>query len=270
MQLVVFLLTLVFRDTFYEPDTAVVGTSAFAVTIAPVCSGYEGMGLIGTLLAIYLWAFRADLRFPRALVLLPLGIALIWLANAFRIATLVAIGTLGYPGIAEGGFHSLAGWVFFLSIGLGLIAVSRYSPFFSSLRPDETDTPVNATRLDGAYLVPAMAIIATAMVTTSFWPGFDRYYPARVIAATAAMFFYRKSYSELRIRWSWNAFGIGCGVFVFWMRWNRKKRARTLFCPCVPAWYRWALSGRSSGWYFASLVRWSRFQSPRSWRFEGT
>lgn len=217
LRLVVFLLTRLFPDAFFEPDKFLVGTPAFSVKVAPVCSGYEGMGLIGALLAVYLWAFRSDLRFPRALVLLPLGMGLIWLANAFRIAILVAIGTLGYPEIALGGFHSLAGWVFFLLIGLGLVALSRRSSFFSSIQSSEADSAVDTPGLDGAYLVPAMAIIATAMVTTSFWPGFDRYYPVRVIAATLALLFYRKSYAELRLRWSWEAFAIGIAVYIFWM-----------------------------------------------------
>ena len=64
---------------------------------------------------------------------------------------------------------------------------------------------------DGAYLIPAMAIIATAMVTATLSPGFDRYYPARVVTATVALLFYRRSYSEMRFTWSWDAFLIGCG-----------------------------------------------------------
>jgi exosortase E/protease (VPEID-CTERM system) len=217
LQFVVFLLSLVFRDTICDPARGIVGTPSFAVGIAPECSGYEGMGLIGAVLAIYLWLFRRDLRFPRALVLLPAGMALMWLANALRIAALISLGVLGYPALAQGGFHSLAGWAFFLMIGLGLISFTRKSPFFSTIRESRTDTHFDPATLDGAYLVPAMAIIAVSMVTTSFSPGFDLYYPVRVIAAVIALFLYRQSYSELRLRWSWEAFAIGCGVFAFWI-----------------------------------------------------
>ena len=62
-----------------------------------------------------------------------------------------------------------------------------------------------------------MAIIAIAMVTVSFSPGFDRYYPARVIVATSRARLLSKSYSELRLTWSWEAVAIGCGVFAFWI-----------------------------------------------------
>jgi exosortase/archaeosortase family protein len=117
----------VFRDTVCRPEIAVVGTASFTVQIAPQCSGYEGVGLIVALLTVALWLLRRDLRFPRALVFLPLGMILIWLANAFRIAALVILGTLGYPELAQGAFHSLAGWVLFLLVGMGLIAVARPS-----------------------------------------------------------------------------------------------------------------------------------------------
>ena len=214
LHLVRSLLSLVFSDTICQPDQSLVGTPSFQVAIAPECSGYEGMGLIAALLSIALWMFRRDFRFPRAFALLPMAMALMWLANAVRITSLVALGTWGYRELALGGFHSLAGWLLFLLIGLGLIACARRMPFFSTL---PIETRCRSAVLDGAYLIPAMAVIATAMVTGTLSPGFDRYYPARVIAATIALVFYRQSYSELRLKWSWEAFVLGCGVFVLWM-----------------------------------------------------
>ncbi len=210
------LLSLVFPDTICLPDQCTVGTPSYLAEISPQCSGYEGVGLIAVLVSIALWMFRRDFRFPRAFSLLPLAMALIWVANAFRIALLIAIGTCGYPELASGAFHSLAGWFFFLAIGLGLIAGARRLPFFAA-RQNEIETQSRTAALDGAYLMPAMAIIATAMITGTFSPGFDRYYAARVITASAAFFLYRKSYTELRLTWSWQAVAIGCGVFVLWI-----------------------------------------------------
>ena len=66
----------------------------------------------------------------------------------------------------------------------------RRSPFFSATEREESQPP--SQRLDGAYLLPAMAIVATAMVTTAFFPGFDRYYPVKVIAAVLVLAFYRR------------------------------------------------------------------------------
>ena len=208
------LLRLAFADTVFQPDQAIVGTRSFEVSIAPVCSGYEGVGVMAAFLAVSLWVFRHDLRFPRALALLPLGIALVWIANAVRILLLIVVGTIGYPNLALGGFHSIAGWAFFLIIGLGILFIARRMPYFSALEPQAQSPPQT---LDRAYLLPVMAIVATAMATTAFSPGFDRYYPAKVIAAGLVLFIYRKCYSELRLTWSWHAVAGGCAVFALWM-----------------------------------------------------
>jgi exosortase E/protease (VPEID-CTERM system) len=209
------LLTLTFTNTIYRADRFEVGTPSFNAEIAPACSGYEGVGLMAAFLAVALWVFRRELRFPRSYALLPLGIALIWLANSLRIFLLIVVGTMGFPELADGGFHSIAGWVFFLLIGLGMLVLVRRSPFFSATEREESQPP--SQRLDSAYLLPAMAIVATAMVTTAFFPGFDRYYPVKVIAAVLVLAFYRRSYSELRPAGSWLAVAIGFGVFALWM-----------------------------------------------------
>ena len=136
--------------------------------------------MVAAFLGVSLWLFRRDLRFPSAFALLPVGMSLIWLANALRIALLIVLGTWGYPELALSGFHSLAGWILFLSIGLGLVAWARQSRFFSTAQSDlDEGVQVRPVAVDGAYLIPAMAIIATAMVTVTLSPGFDRYYPAR-------------------------------------------------------------------------------------------
>ena len=79
----------------YRPDTFDFGTSSFHVWIGPQCSGYEGMGLVLLLAGSYLWVARGRLLFPRALILFPMGLGVIWLANAVRIAALVALGSWG-------------------------------------------------------------------------------------------------------------------------------------------------------------------------------
>ncbi len=208
------LLSLAYADAVIDPEHVMVGTPTFVVSIAPECSGYEGVGLMAVFLAVALWVFRRDLRFPRSFALLPLGTALVWLANSLRIVLLILLGTFGHRKLAIGGFHSIAGWVFFLMIGLGLVALARRTPFFSAIEPEAHDP---SQRLDRAYLLPAMALVATAMTTTALSPGFDRYYPAKVIAAALVLVFYRKSYSELRLTWSWHAAAGGCAVFALWM-----------------------------------------------------
>jgi exosortase/archaeosortase family protein len=139
LQVVHVLLDLVVSDAVCVPERLLVGTSTFRVAISPACSGYEGVGLVGVLIALALALFRRELKFPRALVLVPLSMAIIWLVNAARIAALVLLGAWGYPRLAVEGFHSMAGSVLFLLIGLGLIAVIRRLPFFSSRTPPQAE-----------------------------------------------------------------------------------------------------------------------------------
>ena len=88
--------------------------------ISRECSGYEGLGLILVFTTAWLWFHRADWRFPQALVLIPVGLATIWIFNCLRIAALLLIGTAGAPAIALGGFHSQAGWLGFNVVALGI------------------------------------------------------------------------------------------------------------------------------------------------------
>ncbi len=118
--------------------------------------------------------------------------------------------------------------------------------FFSTLQAETDSRPA---ALDGAYLMPAMAIIATAMVTGTFSPGFDRYYAARVIAATAAFFLYRGSYTELRLKWSWQAVAIGCGVFALWIAMEPYGSTASSGTPI-----RSGLESLSQGWATAWLI----------------
>jgi len=208
------MLSLFYSDTICRFDLGLVGTSAFSVEIAPQCSGYEGMGLMAVLVAVFLWVLRHELRFPRSLLFLPVGVMLMWLANSLRITALLILGTLGYTELALGGFHSLAGWVLFLAIGLALMVCIRGTAFFSKVAHREA---ASRSALDRAYLLPALSISATAMLTGPFAHGFDRYYPARIIVAVLVMVFYRRSYGELRWKWSWEAVAIGCGVFALWI-----------------------------------------------------
>ena len=136
------------------------------------------------------------------------------MANAVRITALVALGNWGYPELAVGGFHSLAGWMHFLVIGLGVIVCALRMPFFTKVSGEHTEL---SPAFDAAYLVPAMTLIATSMVTVALSPGFDRYYPVRVILVGIAFAGYRRYYAELHLTLSWEALGIGCGVFAFWM-----------------------------------------------------
>ncbi|MCR6643213.1 MAG: archaeosortase/exosortase family protein [Terricaulis sp.] len=96
-----------------EADRFLLGAGDFAVLVRAACSGYEGIALVLGMMGAYIYAFRAHLRFPHVLLLLPIGVAAIWIFNALRIALLVSIGARISPQLALDGFHAQAGWVLF-------------------------------------------------------------------------------------------------------------------------------------------------------------
>jgi len=202
-------------ETVSRPDVLSVGTPSFRINIDRDCSGYEGVGLIFIFLCVYLWWFRHTLRLPRALLLVPVGMAVSWLANTWRIAGLIAIGSLGARRLALGGFHSEAGWLAFNAVALGLVAVTQRARFFSRQPSSPAGTRLpNAT---AAYLGPLLAIVGTAMVTAALSSGFDWLYPLRVAAAGGTLWYFWRRYP----RWQWTgpspAVAVGAAVFVLWI-----------------------------------------------------
>ena len=202
------------------PADFIVGTPVFSVEINEQCAGYEGIGLIWGFLGSYFLLFRRELRFPHVLLLLPLGTMAILIANVLRITLLVLVGTWGWPDIALGGFHSQAGWLAFIVVGLGLILLSRRSGFFFRLQPvaESESEPVPRPNHTAAYLGPLVAGGLAVMITGALSSGrFDYWYPVRALAILAVLWRYRHAYQSLRWTWSWSALGIGLGVFVVWM-----------------------------------------------------
>jgi exosortase E/protease (VPEID-CTERM system) len=215
LQLVHSLLGWVYSDLVYQPERFLLGTADFQVEISYACSGIEGISLITVFLAIYLWLFRKELRFPQAFWLFPLGIITIWLANALRIAILVVIGASFSSEIAAWGFHRQAGWIAFTLIALGAIALSNRLQFFAATQPD---VPVRTAKpLAAALLVPFLVLMAVSMVSSAFSSGFDTLYPLRVVAIVIALYYFRKAYAGLGWRWTWHAPAIGAAVFIIWI-----------------------------------------------------
>ncbi len=115
-----------------DPTTMNLGTAKFSVEIASECSGFEGAGLILAFGVMWLCLFRRECRFPQALVLIPAGVATIFLLNAARITALILMGNAGAQQIALGGFHSQAGWIAFNAVALGLSFAARRIPWLTT------------------------------------------------------------------------------------------------------------------------------------------
>lgn len=215
LEVVAFLLQLTGQEVVSNPEELIIGTPTYHVFIAEPCSGYEGIGLITVMLGFYLFYFRKSLRFPNALLLVPIGIALIWIANGVRIASLIGVGTWISPEIAEGGFHSAAGWLLFCMITLALVAVSRQSAWFTR---DAVPRGRGSFRTpEGAYLLPLLFLIAATLATGLFTVDFDYLYPARILAPLIPLWLFRSYYRELRWSFSWVPIALGIVVLGLWI-----------------------------------------------------
>ena len=217
---VTFQLTYRLLDSIYpslssEPMELILGTSTFQVHIAPECSGYEGMALVAVFIAVYLWLFRNELRFPQALLIFPLGILAIYLTNVIRLAALVLLGAHFSPEVAVKGFHSTAGWIAFTVVAVGVIALTQRMPFFTGMNTQSPRT--SKTHLATALLTPFFLTMAAAMIAATFPSDFNLFYPLQVIVTAAALGYFRRAYSDLGWDLSWQAVAIGVAVFVVWI-----------------------------------------------------
>ena len=195
------------------------------------------------MLAGYLWWFRSIHRFPQSLLLFPVGILLIWMANVLRITALILVGIWIDPAIAVDGFHSQAGWITFLIVGLGTIWVAQQMRFFTILVPADAGLPGGEARspdhaiasppapvagspvepgvLYGpstvACLLPFLALTAVTILTQAFTSGFNYLYPLRVITVAAVLWSLRRHYAPGREPISIVAVAIGVLTFLVWM-----------------------------------------------------
>jgi exosortase E/protease (VPEID-CTERM system) len=196
-----------------DDSTLTLITARFAVQVSEVCSGLEGVGLMLAFCAGWLWYFRREYIFPRALIIVPIALLLIFLLNSVRIAALVLIGDAGYSKIASVGFHSQAGWIAFNLAAFGVAYVAKHNRWVN-----RTAVPPAAATNDAtsAYLMPLLAILATGMLTRAFSGGFDFLYPLRVVCAVAALWAYRKSYDGIDWAFSWRGVLAGVAIFCVW------------------------------------------------------
>jgi exosortase E/protease (VPEID-CTERM system) len=203
-----------------DPGARTLGTPNFVVEVAPACSGYEGIGLILVFTTACLWFFRSEWRFPRALLLIPIGVAAIWLSNAVRVAALVVVGSTVSPDVAIQGFHSHIGWIMFNAVALGTCLVARRVSWLTADVPGRTEQPalkIHDQNAVAAYLMPFVAILAAGLLAGLASAGFEWLYPFRIVAAGAALWYFRSTYQRLEWRVGWPALAAGAAVFALWI-----------------------------------------------------
>lgn len=209
------LLRFAYADTVTDPSHLLLGTQRFRVQIAPQCSGYEGIALVVTFLAIYLWLFRARIRFPEAFLLFPIAVTAVWLVNVLRIVGLVVIGTSFSRQLSAGAFHSQAGWIGFVAVALAVVGITHRTRFFEARHGEAVRHEINPTAK--ALLVPFLVLVGSLMVTAALSNGFDRFYPLRIVAVTGALLAFLRTYRTWDWGWSWASVGIGGAVFAVWL-----------------------------------------------------
>jgi exosortase E/protease (VPEID-CTERM system) len=189
----------------YEPEVAidaaqrVLIVNGFAARIDEACSGYEGLGLVTVFLCLYLWVFRRHLNFPQALLLLPLGLVGIWLLNSVRIAALISVGAHISPLLAVRGFHSQAGWIAFVAVTVGIMALAQRSRFISRNAGATHPAAKRPDRIIFAYLAPFIALMLASMLISASIP-YDRpLYVLKVAFVAGTLWAFRDVY----LRWDW-------------------------------------------------------------------
>jgi exosortase E/protease (VPEID-CTERM system) len=211
------ILSLYETDVVLDVDHLILGAGEFHVRVLKECSGYEGIGLVTAFLAFYCWLRRGQLRFPHVLLLVPVGIAASWTLNAIRIALLVSVGRHVAPEIALNGFHSQAGWIAFLGIAIGLVAVSTWSPYFRA-GPERSAPTAGATNvLLLALLAPFIALMATSIIAGLFAPHDQWLYILKVAAVGGAVWVFRPVYASLVATPSALALAVGTAIGIAWV-----------------------------------------------------
>lgn len=207
-------------DVIADPVRKHIGSGDFMISVAPVCSGIEGIALVTIFVTLYLWLFRTELRFPHALLLYPLGIAASAALNVVRIAALLILGIEGQPELAVGGFHSHAGWVMFTAVALGIIAVARRVTWFNRAPVAvAAQVPLPPLRRDpvAARILPFAVFMLTAVVVPAISENPAMFYPIRVILLAGAVALVWPALRDILWRISPLAWAAGAAIGVMWV-----------------------------------------------------
>ncbi len=236
MKIAIFLLSAIYDDVFFSYEKYQLGTGSFYITIEPGCSGYEGIGLILIFTLLYLWLRRDQLRFPQALLLLPLGCLVNWLINGLRIAALVVIGTNFSPYLAMKGFHSQAGWLAFIATSAGLVLAVEQGRIFHAGHRETPEEAQEAVYPAAPYLLPLLAVLLGTMLGAAFTTDFPLLYPVRIVLGSLTLAVFFGTYRQLFQRPDWGrAILVGLAVYAVWIALVKSAPADTVWPLLSPA-----------------------------------
>jgi exosortase E/protease (VPEID-CTERM system) len=198
---------------------------SFGALVGSQCSGIEGFMLITAFLAFYMWLFRQNLKFPRVLILFPIGLMLSWIFNVVRIAALIVIGEEFSPELALNGFHSHAGWLMFTILSISLAIVAHLIPWFRADGADTVTAPRAAASgrastkaplppffedMNVVQILPFIVFMASGLIASTFTETPGIYYPMRLVAMIAVLALVWRAL--LKIDWRIDPLALGAGV----------------------------------------------------------
>jgi len=201
-----------------DSSNYLLSSGAFEISVAPVCSGLEGFGLIIAFLGCYFLAFRESLRFPNVWLLLPIGLALSWLLNVVRIATLFVLGSHGHAELAVKGFHSHAGWLMFSILAFTIIGVSRTVPWFQKNLTEAPEALPLSADWTAARILPFAAFMGASLLLSTFTLVPDLWYGVKVLAMCGTLLAFLPLYRS-RLTWqiSMTSIAVGVSVGALWI-----------------------------------------------------
>lgn len=206
----------------------VLSASDFAVTVSPVCAGYQGMLAAALIMAGLVMLEWPALRRVPALILGFGTVIGVFLMNAFRIALLLHIGEAVSPEMALDGFHSYFGTLSLLAVvAVAMVAlqlpVFRIAPAGGAAEPARGTGPGIAHRDDdmdaGARLVMPLALyLGILMIGGLFVAGFNWLYPVTAAMGLGILYAYRGMIAaEFADGIGFGGFAMGIAVFILWV-----------------------------------------------------
>ncbi len=220
-QLSYWFLKLYESDVYLNASQRQLAVNGFLIRVDHQCSGYEGIGLIIAFVTVYIFAFRKSLKFPNIFILYFIGIPLIWVLNALRIALLASIGGHFSPQIAVTGFHSQAGWIMFLLVTVSIMLASSQMQFFRSDLPDRSDGRKAdlGMELAVALLAPFIALMLASIVISALTiEGWREWlYGLKVLAVSVVLWQYRSVYARFVAPVSYISLLAGVFVAILWI-----------------------------------------------------
>lgn len=212
------LMSLVPGEVLVLPDRQIIGTGDFVVAVADSCSGVEGFALITAFMGVYAWLFRDSLRMARFWgTVLPVALLLSWALNVGRIAALILIGAHVSPGLAQNGFHSFAGWLFFMLLAFGVLLAADRLAWLR--RPDDARpaTPPLAGDDIATRIVPFIVFMVSGVIAQAFFASPALAFPVQAAMIGAALWWGRRALRRALSRPDATALLAGLAVGLGWV-----------------------------------------------------